>query len=209
MKSGGPWNLRGLRPEQREAARDAARQSGMSVGEWLNSVIQRGNENYGEPMRFADDDEDDDSWRDDFPQESRQETRHETRQGSRQEYRHEPRYEPRQEHRQEPRREYRQDYRQEPRRESRHEYRQRSRDTRRRQESDRDYERASAREREAALAQEEFGEVNARLDRLTQQLERMARSNPPRLTGAPAQPQRARPAPIARPFGHPPSGNRG
>ena len=39
MKSGGPWNLRGLRPEAREAARDAARQSGMSVGEWLNDVI--------------------------------------------------------------------------------------------------------------------------------------------------------------------------
>jgi localization factor PodJL len=40
MKSGGPWNLRGLRPEARAAARDAARRSGMSVGEWLNSVIQ-------------------------------------------------------------------------------------------------------------------------------------------------------------------------
>jgi localization factor PodJL len=40
MKSGGPWNLRGLRPEAREAARTAARRSGMSVGEWLNSVIK-------------------------------------------------------------------------------------------------------------------------------------------------------------------------
>ncbi len=40
MKSGGPWNLRGLRPEARAAARDAARRSGMSVGEWLNTVIQ-------------------------------------------------------------------------------------------------------------------------------------------------------------------------
>ncbi len=40
MKSGGPWNLRGLRPEAREAARAAARRSGMSVGEWLNSVIE-------------------------------------------------------------------------------------------------------------------------------------------------------------------------
>jgi localization factor PodJL len=40
MKSGGPWNLRGLRPETRAAARDAARRSGMSVGEWLNTVIQ-------------------------------------------------------------------------------------------------------------------------------------------------------------------------
>jgi localization factor PodJL len=40
MKSAGPWNLRGLRPQAREAAREAARQSGMSVGEWLNSVIE-------------------------------------------------------------------------------------------------------------------------------------------------------------------------
>src|SRR5580700_3031907 len=40
MKSGGPWNLRGLRPEARAAAREAARRSGMSVGEWLNNVIQ-------------------------------------------------------------------------------------------------------------------------------------------------------------------------
>src|ERR1700691_2284035 len=80
MKSGGPWNLRGLRPETREAARDAARRSGMSVGEWLNSVIQRGDENHGEPMRFADyRDEDDDGWRDDYRQGPRQEPRHDYR----------------------------------------------------------------------------------------------------------------------------------
>lgn len=40
MKSGGLWNLRGLRPETRVAARDAARRSGMSVGEWLNELIE-------------------------------------------------------------------------------------------------------------------------------------------------------------------------
>jgi localization factor PodJL len=45
MKSSGPWNLRGLRPEAREAAREAARRSGMSVGEWLNSVIRPTDEN--------------------------------------------------------------------------------------------------------------------------------------------------------------------
>ena len=49
MRSGGPWNLRGLRPEARAAAREAARASGMSVGEWLNTVIR--------PT-----DEDDDAW---------------------------------------------------------------------------------------------------------------------------------------------------
>jgi localization factor PodJL len=113
----------------------------MSVGEWLNSVIQRGDENHGEPMRFADyRDEDDDGWRDD--------------------YRPDPRA---------------------PRRRR-----------------DRDPEREIAIEREAALAREEFGEVHDRLDRLTQQLERMARTDAPRLTGAPA-PHRGRPAPAARP----------
>ena len=50
MKSGGPWNLRGLHPEARAAAREAARRSGMSVGEWLNTVIQPANE------------EDEDAW---------------------------------------------------------------------------------------------------------------------------------------------------
>ena len=61
MKSGGPWNLRGLRPETREVARDAARRSGVSVGEWLNSVIrQDDDDDHGEPMRSADYDDDDD-----------------------------------------------------------------------------------------------------------------------------------------------------
>src|SRR5215469_7628373 len=40
MKSGGPWNLRGLRPQTVEAAHEAARQSGRSLGEWLNDLIQ-------------------------------------------------------------------------------------------------------------------------------------------------------------------------
>src|SRR5271154_1739984 len=67
MKSGGPWNLRGLHPETRETARNAARRSGMSVGEWLNSVIQRGDEDHGEPMRSANyQDDDDDGWRGDY-----------------------------------------------------------------------------------------------------------------------------------------------
>ncbi len=56
MKSGGPWNLRGLRPEAREAAREAARRSGMSVGEWLNAVIRP-------------EDEDDSDWSADFDRE--------------------------------------------------------------------------------------------------------------------------------------------
>jgi localization factor PodJL len=64
MKSGGPWNLRGLRPEARVAAREAARRSGMSVGEWLNTVIQPADEEDGEPWRSADFERDsEDQWR--------------------------------------------------------------------------------------------------------------------------------------------------
>ena len=64
MKSGGPWNLRGLRPETRAAAREAARASGMSVGEWLNNVIQPANEDGDEAWWSADfDHEPNDRWR--------------------------------------------------------------------------------------------------------------------------------------------------
>ncbi len=158
MKSGGPWNLRGLRPETREVARDAARRSGISVGEWLNTVIARGDEDNGEPMRFAEDHEDDGGgWRDDYrgdPRESRRAPRE------------------------------------------------------RRHSRDRDYEREPAIDHEAALAREEFGEVHARLDRLTHQLERIARTDATRLTGAPVPPRgRAAPPMRPRPASRPPTGN--
>lgn len=39
MKFGVPWNVKGIRPEARETAREAARRSGMSLGDWLNTVI--------------------------------------------------------------------------------------------------------------------------------------------------------------------------
>jgi localization factor PodJL len=39
MKFGVPWSVKGIRPEARETAREAARRSGVSLGEWLNSVI--------------------------------------------------------------------------------------------------------------------------------------------------------------------------
>ncbi len=39
MKAGMPWSVKGIEPEAREAAKDAARRSGMTLGEWLNSVI--------------------------------------------------------------------------------------------------------------------------------------------------------------------------
>ena len=39
MKFGVPWSVKGIRPEARETAKEAARRSGMSLGDWLNSVI--------------------------------------------------------------------------------------------------------------------------------------------------------------------------
>ena len=73
MKSGGPWDLRGLRPEAREAARTAARRSGMSVGEWLNSVIKPANTEDREFTPTAGFDRDtDDTWRENADFDDRQ-----------------------------------------------------------------------------------------------------------------------------------------
>jgi localization factor PodJL len=41
MKSGVPWNIRGIDDDIREAARAAARRSGVSVSEWLNDLIAK------------------------------------------------------------------------------------------------------------------------------------------------------------------------
>jgi localization factor PodJL len=39
MASGQPWSVKGIDPKAREAAKDLARRSGMTLGEWLNQVI--------------------------------------------------------------------------------------------------------------------------------------------------------------------------
>ena len=39
MKPGIPWSVKGIEPETREAAKFAARRSGMTLGEWLNTMI--------------------------------------------------------------------------------------------------------------------------------------------------------------------------
>ena len=39
MKPGIPWSVKGVEPELREIAKSAARRSGMTLGEWLNSAI--------------------------------------------------------------------------------------------------------------------------------------------------------------------------
>src|SRR5438874_6276236 len=39
MTSGAPWSVKGIDPKAREVAKDHARRSGMTLGEWLNRVI--------------------------------------------------------------------------------------------------------------------------------------------------------------------------
>ncbi len=39
MKPGIPWSVKGIEPETREAAKEAARRSGMTLGEWLDAKI--------------------------------------------------------------------------------------------------------------------------------------------------------------------------
>ncbi len=68
MKSGGPWNLRGLRPETLAAARDAARRSGVSVGEWLNDLIEQSDEYGRATLRPADRSDADYDWPDEAAQ---------------------------------------------------------------------------------------------------------------------------------------------
>lgn len=39
MKPGIPWSIKGVEPQAREAAKIAARRAGMTLGEWLNTVL--------------------------------------------------------------------------------------------------------------------------------------------------------------------------
>ncbi|MEI7805774.1 MAG: hypothetical protein WCI56_10635 [Hyphomicrobiales bacterium] len=60
MKTGVPWSVKGIRPEVRESAREAARRSGMSLSEWLNSVIINTAAQEGVDPHAHDDDDDSD-----------------------------------------------------------------------------------------------------------------------------------------------------
>lgn len=42
MTSGAPWSVKGIDPRTREIAKDLARRSGMTLGEWLNRMIGEG-----------------------------------------------------------------------------------------------------------------------------------------------------------------------
>ncbi|MDC7676046.1 SEL1-like repeat protein [Asticcacaulis machinosus] len=49
MSAGTPWSVKGIDSKAREVAKDLARRSGMTLGEWLNQVILEGDE--PEPAR--------------------------------------------------------------------------------------------------------------------------------------------------------------
>ena len=238
MKSGGPWNLRGLRPEAREAAREAARESGMSVGEWLNSVIRPEDDEDDEPAVYRDFD---DSFDDDRPRYRQRHGREESRRDPDWRHRERPHHRSRERDRdfereremtrnrnrdyerdrereiarvreQERERERQKAWEREREREIELE-KQRQRELAREQMRQREKERERARERnlERATAQthEELGELHGRLDKLSSQIEHLARRNEaqrqaivgerpaangdtraPRLTGAPVAPRR-------------------
>ena len=44
MSAGAPWSVKGIDPKTREIAKDLARRSGMTLGEWLNHMITEGGE---------------------------------------------------------------------------------------------------------------------------------------------------------------------
>ncbi len=53
MKSSIPWSIKGIEPEAREAAKSAARRSGMTLGQWLNSVIlETDNDDFEEDQNY-------------------------------------------------------------------------------------------------------------------------------------------------------------
>jgi localization factor PodJL len=55
MTSGAPWSVKGIDPKAREVAKDLARRSGMTLGEWLNTMIfeEDGPEDIGSEAYFA------------------------------------------------------------------------------------------------------------------------------------------------------------
>lgn len=44
MTAAAPWSVKGIDPKAREVAKDLARRSGMTLGEWLNSMIMEDND---------------------------------------------------------------------------------------------------------------------------------------------------------------------
>lgn len=47
MSAAAPWSVKGIDPKAREVAKDLARRSGLTLGEWLNSMIMEGDDEDG------------------------------------------------------------------------------------------------------------------------------------------------------------------
>jgi len=47
VSAAAPWSVKGIDPKAREVAKDLARRSGMTLGEWLNSMIMEGDDEDG------------------------------------------------------------------------------------------------------------------------------------------------------------------
>ncbi len=50
MSARAPWSVKGIDPKAREIAKDLARRSGMTLGEWLNQMITEGGEDDAIPL---------------------------------------------------------------------------------------------------------------------------------------------------------------
>src|ERR1700742_112790 len=53
MSAGAPWSVKGIDPKTREIAKDLARRSGMTLGEWLTHVISEDNGDDAPPSNLA------------------------------------------------------------------------------------------------------------------------------------------------------------
>lgn len=54
MTAASPWSVKGIDPKAREVAKDLARRSGMTLGEWLNRMIIEGDGQAAEPRLAGD-----------------------------------------------------------------------------------------------------------------------------------------------------------
>jgi localization factor PodJL len=173
----------------------------VSVGEWLNGVIRQGDADRDDEMRFADydDDYEDDGRRDEPRQRPQRYSRESERDARGPQRQRRQEYTPDYSHARDLQRELQRDLE----RESAQVRRDLERDLERNLGRNLQHHLQRGLERENAIVREEFGDVNARLDRLTNQLERIAQSPVPApapppaplpLTGAPLR-GRAAPAP--------------
>ena len=46
-----PWSVKGIDPKAREIAKDLARRSGLTLGEWLNAMILEDDEDAAVPLQ--------------------------------------------------------------------------------------------------------------------------------------------------------------